>query len=225
VPSTLVGTLTIRPVASSSSMNQRSCTLAMRCSSSTETRSSSVGRVVRTRQGRRSYCHASVISTSLRRPIELAISHGGALAVRKQHQDRRSTRWPVLLDLALCDPRQDVATAVHDAPLTRTVMTRTIVVRTEVGSAPTIDLDAIRWRTRSRRTSPLCCQAVRRRVLGAAGADRDGDALVGLVMAREWLLRRAGVAGCEPVTLDAESFPVCPPGSFFFVRESAARWL
>jgi hypothetical protein len=36
---------------------------------------------------------------------------------------------------------------------------------------------------------------------------------LGLVLAREWLVRRAGGSGCEPVTLDAESFPVCPPGS------------
>ena len=34
-----------------------------------------------------------------------------------------------------------------------------------------------------------------------------------LAAAREWLLRRAGVSGCEPVALDAESFPDCPPGS------------
>jgi hypothetical protein len=78
-----------------------------------------------------------------------------------------------------------------------------------------IHLRAASGEPTSRRSSPLCCQAVRRRVLGvafAAGADREGDALVGLVVAREWLLRRAGVAGCEPVALDAESFPVCPPG-------------
>ena len=36
---------------------------------------------------------------------------------------------------------------------------------------------------------------------------------LGLLVAREWLFRRAGDSGCELVTLDAESFPDCPPGS------------
>jgi len=40
-------------------------------------------------------------------------------------------------------------------------------------------------------------------------------AVLGLVLAREWLVRRAGVLGCEPAALDAASFPECPPGSSF----------
>src|SRR5947207_11402299 len=71
---------------------------------------------------------------------------------------------------------------------------------------------------------PLCvkgcgaflCQGLRRR----CGEERSDEELgawrawaLGLALAREWLFRRAGDSGCEPVTLDAESFPVCPPGS------------
>ena len=38
--------------------------------------------------------------------------------------------------------------------------------------------------------------------------------VLGLAVTREWLVRRAGVSGCEPAALDAVSFPECPPGSF-----------
>jgi hypothetical protein len=60
------------------------------------------------------------------------------------------------------------------------------------------------------------CQGLRRR----CGEERSDEELgawrawaLGLLVAREWLFRRAGDSGCEPVTLDAESFPDCPPGS------------
>jgi hypothetical protein len=52
-----------------------------------------------------------------------------------------------------------------------------------------------------------------------AGAGRDARiaclpaAVLELVLAREWLLRRAGLSGCEPATLETASVPGCPPGS------------
>src|SRR5437016_3456376 len=64
---------------------------------------------------------------------------------------------------------------------------------------------------------PLCvrCQPVPRVLLeaGAAGMARPrGERAVGWWRAREWLVRRAGVAGCELAALESESFPGCPPG-------------
>ena len=47
-------------------------------------------------------------------------------------------------------------------------------------------------------------------------------AVLSLVLAREWLVRRAGVAGCEPAALETESFPVCPPGPLLVWR--CASW-
>jgi hypothetical protein len=44
--------------------------------------------------------------------------------------------------------------------------------------------------------------------------------VVVLVRVREWLVRRAGVAGCEPAALETESFPVCPPGPLWASRPS-----
>ena len=38
-------------------------------------------------------------------------------------------------------------------------------------------------------------------------------AVLELALAREWLVRRAGVPGWEPAALESESFPGCPPGS------------
>lgn len=37
--------------------------------------------------------------------------------------------------------------------------------------------------------------------------------VVGWWQAREWLARRAGLVGCDPAALGAESFPCCHPGS------------
>jgi hypothetical protein len=51
---------------------------------------------------------------------------------------------------------------------------------------------------------------------------RVGWRVVVLVRVREWLVRRAGVLGCEPVTLDLESFPFCPPGPAFSACERRA---
>jgi hypothetical protein len=74
-------------------------------------------------------------------------------------------------------------------------------------------------RTLPKRRTPIessLCQGLRRRGREERSDEEFGGWLawaLGLALAREWLLRRAGGSGCEPVTLDAESFPVCPPGS------------
>ena len=55
-----------------------------------------------------------------------------------------------------------------------------------------------------------------------------GRTVLGFGLAREWPLRRAGASGCEPATLDTESFPDCPPGSLSVgataERASATMW-
>jgi hypothetical protein len=70
-----------------------------------------------------------------------------------------------------------------------------------------------------------------RRGARRSGAGRDASirssvTALGLVVAREWLVRRAGVLGCEPAGLDAVSFPDCPPRSLPVTRRTSLimRW-
>jgi hypothetical protein len=60
---------------------------------------------------------------------------------------------------------------------------------------------------------------VRRPAFVGAGLGLQARLVLELVVVREWLFRRAG-SGCEPVALDAESFPVCPLGP----RPAVPRW-
>src|SRR6478735_7947117 len=55
-------------------------------------------------------------------------------------------------------------------------------------------------------------RGVRTRVVSGAWL-RDAPVLR-LVTAREWLIRRAGLSGCEPATLATVLVPDCPPGPF-----------
>src|SRR5205823_7430396 len=72
--------------------------------------------------------------------------------------------------------------------------------------------------------TPAARRLVRR--LSGAGGDVSGRwslvAVLELAVAREWLVRRAGVSGCEPAALDAESFPECPPGSLAARRRASS---
>jgi hypothetical protein len=51
---------------------------------------------------------------------------------------------------------------------------------------------------------------------------RAGRRVVVLGLVREWLFRRAGFAGCDPVALDLETFPGCLPGPLFQVPAALA---
>jgi hypothetical protein len=79
------------------------------------------------------------------------------------------------------------------------------------------------------RTRPLCvcCQGAVRVffAVGAAGVARPrGERAVGWLRAWEWLVRRAGVAGCEPAALETERFPGCPPGPSGRAAAVACCW-
>ena len=54
------------------------------------------------------------------------------------------------------------------------------------------------------------------------GRRRLAGPAVGLVRVREWLVRGAGVAGCEPAALELETFPVCPPGPALVWKQLSA---
>ena len=67
------------------------------------------------------------------------------------------------------------------------------------------------------RSSPLCCQGLRRVIFEPGFGDRAGLRLV----AGRRLVAGPGVAcpksrrsGCEPAALETEWFPGCPPGPF-----------
>ena len=71
----------------------------------------------------------------------------------------------------------------------------------------------------------FACQETRREIFGVARVlvgRRPVRVVVGLVRVREWPVRRAGVAGCEPAALESESFPVCPPGPFWATRRASS---
>jgi hypothetical protein len=89
------------------------------------------------------------------------------------------------------------------------------------GSAPKLASPASRAACVRQIESSLFVKKARRVISGqwSAGPWRGaGRVVVVLVRVRERLVRRAGVAGCEPAALDGESFPACPPGP------STAAW-
>jgi len=60
-------------------------------------------------------------------------------------------------------------------------------------------------------------------VIGSDGPSgvEDRNDLVSFAGSGKWLVRRAGVSGCKPVTLDYRDVPECPPGP----TKVTMRWL